>query len=209
MSSRSPASSSGLAPVGVIACGALATHVADIAARREWPVDVFPLPPLLHNHPERIAGQVSAKISELRPTYDERLAVAYADCGTYGALDSVCERERVSRLGGSHCYDVFAGQREMATLFEEQPGTYVLTDFLVRGFQRSVITELGLDRYPHLRDDYFRHYTRVVWLAQRPTPALLAAAEAAAAALGLPLDIVRTTDAGLEQSLGRLLGLDP
>ena len=28
--------------------------------------------------------------------------------------------------------------------------------------------ELGLDRYPELRDDYFRHYTRVVWLAQEP-----------------------------------------
>ncbi len=205
MSSPSPAE----ARLGVVACGALAVHVAEIAARRGWPVDVFPLPPLLHNHPERIAAEVAVKVAELRPAYGERLAVAYADCGTYGALDAVCEREGLRRLGGDHCYDVFAGAREMAALFEEQPGTYVLTDFLVRGFHRSVVAELGLDRHPELRDDYFRHYTRVVWLAQRATPELQAAAEAAAATLGLPLEVVRTFDAGLERALAQTLPIPP
>lgn len=189
----------------MIACGALATHVAEIAARRSWPIDVVPLPPLLHNHPERIADEVAAKVVELRPRYGDRLAIAYADCGTYGALDAVCERESLRRLTGNHCYDVFAGERAMAVTFAEQPGTYVLTDFLVRGFHRSVVVELGLDRYPHLRDDYFRHYTRVVWLAQRRTAALEADALAAAALLGLPLEIVNTGCPGLESALATCL----
>src|SRR5436309_2291491 len=146
--------------IAVVACGALAQHVGEVAARRGWPVDVHPLPPLLHNRPERIAAAVESRLVELRGRY-RRIAVAYADCGTYGALDAVCARHGVARLRGTLCYDVFAGAPLMAALFDEEPGTYVLTDFLVRTFHRTVVAELGLDRYPELRDDYFCHYRRV------------------------------------------------
>ena len=133
------------------------------------------------------------------------MAVAFADCGTYGALDEVCARRGLTRLGGAHCYDVFAGVARMRAMFEAEPGTYVLTDFLVRSFRRTVVAELGLDRYPQLRDDYFRHYRRVVWLAQRPTDALRAQAREAAEVLGLPLSVVPVGDAGLERELAALV----
>ena len=98
------------------------------------------------------------------------MAVGYADCGTYGSLDEVCERLGLRRLEGLHCYDVYAGASQIETFFADQPGTYLLTDFLVKSFARTVETELGLDRWPELRDEYFRHYTRVVWLAQERDP---------------------------------------
>jgi len=188
----------------VVACGALAQHVAEIAVRRGWPVDVHSLPPLLHNRPGRIAAAVEALATELLERYGA-VAVAYADCGTYGALDGVCARLGVHRLRGSHCYDVFAGADRMRDVFAAEPGTYVLTDFLVRSFGRTVLAELGLDRHPELREDYFRHYRRAVWLAQRPTAELRAAAEKAAADLGLPLEIIDVGDAGLERELESLV----
>ncbi len=197
-------SSDSPADIAVVACGAIAQHVAEVAGRRGWSIDVHPLPPLLHNHPERIAAAVEERLVALRGHYP-RVAVAYADCGTYGALDEVCDRYGVRRLGGGHCYDLFAGTELMRSLFDEEPGTYVLTDFLVRTFRRTVVAELGLDRYPQLRDDYFRHYRRVVWLAQRPTAKLRLAAEDAAIQLGLPLTVIPVGDTALESALAELL----
>jgi hypothetical protein len=187
-----------------VACGAIAAHIADIVDRHGWPVDVHPLPPLLHNHPETIAAAVERRIAELRPSY-QTLAVGYADCGSYGAVDELCARLQVQRLRGSHCYDVFAGERRLREMFEAQPGTYVLTDFLVRAFDRLVVQELGLDRHPELRADYFGNYTRVVWLAQRPDDELRSAAAAAAERLGLPLETAVVGDEGLERELRALL----
>ncbi len=189
----------------MIACGALALHLNEIVARRGLPVHVHPLPPLLHNRPAGIAGAVEEAAGALAP-HHARLAVAYADCGTYGALDDVCARLGLARLPGRDCYDVFAGAERMRALYEEEAGTYVLTDFLVRGFDRLVLQELGLDRHPELRDDYFRHYRRVVWIAQRPTAALRDEAARAAAALGLPLETVEVGDGALEDALLALLG---
>jgi Protein of unknown function (DUF1638) len=200
----SSSSSPSPAEVAVIACGAIAAHLSEVVARNGWRVAVHPLPPLLHNHPETIAAAVEARYAELAPAY-RRVAVGYADCGTYGALDELCARLGIARIAGNHCYDMFAGQERMARLFETEPGTYVLTDFLVRAFDRLVIQELGLDRYPDLRDSYFGNYTRVVWLAQRPTDELRALAAAAAERLGLPLETVLVGDVELEHALRELL----
>ena len=190
--------------VALIACGAIAQPAARVVADRGWDVDVHPLPPLLHNQPQRIAGEVERLALELRATY-ATVAVGYADCGTYGALDEVCDRLGLRRLEGLHCYDVYAGAGRIEEFFADQPGTYLLTDFLVRSFARTVETELGLDRWPELLEEYFRHYTRVVWLAQDQTPELRAAAEDAAARLGLPLTVVPTGSGGLERALATLI----
>ncbi len=185
MSSPSPSDD---ARIAIIACGALSVDISMICEQQGWAVDIHPLPPLLHNRPEQIAPSVEAQVAELAPRY-ERIAIGYADCGTYGALDEVCERLGVVRLPGSHCYDVYAGADVITELSAAEPGTYFLTDFLAAGFERLVWRELGLDRHPELLPDYFRHYTRVVWLATRRTPDLERAATRAAERLGLPLQI--------------------
>jgi Protein of unknown function (DUF1638) len=184
----------------VLACGALALDVRRVAARRGWDVEVHPIPALLHNHPERIAPVVGSQVAQLRAAGRDVVAIAYGDCGTYGALDEL----GFPRLAGDHCYDVFARDEVRAAL-EDEPGTYFLTDFLARTFEHTVWRELGLDRFPELRDDYFGNYTRVLWLAQRPTPATRAAAERAAARLGLPLVVREVGVGGLERQLERLV----
>ncbi len=191
-------------PTAVIACGAIAASIRQIASRRGWDLGLHSLPPLLHNHPRDIAPRVERLARQLQAR-GESVVVAYADCGTYGALDDVCERLGVRRLGGLHCYDVFAGAEKMRELFAEEAGTYVLTDFLVRTFRRSVLSELGLDRHPELWGDYFGQYRRVVWLAQERTEAVEAQARDVAALFGLPLTIAEVGVSGLESELEALL----
>lgn len=203
--SRRPDSSEPASPTrrALILCGALSADASAWIEETGADIAIHPLPPLLHNRPERIAPEVERLAIELRERYDE-ITIGYADCGSHGALDEVCQRLGLLRLPGRHCYDIYAGEGAMTAIWDAEPGTYVLTDFLVLSFDRVVWRELGLDRYPDLRDDYFRHYSRVVWLAGRRTPDMERAAERAAARLGLPLEVV-DAPGRLAPALGDLL----
>ena len=188
----------------VIACGALGAQLREIIARRGWPAELHCLPALFHNRPSKITDHAE-RHARAALARGQQVVLAYADCGTYGALDGLCTRLGLRRLPGLHCYDVLAGPERMRSVFEAEPGTYVLTDFLVRGFARTVLAELGLDRYPELWPDYFGHYRRVVWLAQDRNPALEAEAERVAARFGLPLTVVETGTGRLERELALLV----
>lgn len=190
--------------IGVVACGAIATHISSIQAEHGLDLVIYPLPPLLHNMPKKIAGEVDILLTKIAPLH-EKCVVAYADCGTYGELDLVINRHGVDRLGGNHCYDMFAGKANIEQIMAQTPGTYFLTDFLVRSFQRSVVVELGLDRYPELRDDYFKNYQSVMWLAQNPTPELEQEARNAAALIGHPLIIRFVGEEKLAQEILNLV----
>jgi hypothetical protein len=172
-------------PLLVIACGAIAREIVALRKLNGWSaMDVRCLPRELHNRPERIPDAVRAAISSGRERY-ERIFVAYADCGTGGRLDAVLEEEGIDRLPGAHCYEFFATAAVFAELSEAEPGTFYLTDFLVRHFDRLVVEGLGLKRHPELATEYFRHYRRVVFLSQRRDDELALAARAIAQRLQL------------------------
>jgi hypothetical protein len=176
-------------PPLVIGCGALANELVELTRRAGLPaMDLACLPASLHNRPERIPGAVAARIRRARTDGYDRIFIAYADCGTGGMLDRVLEAEDVARLEGAHCYEVYAGRAAFAALAEEEPGTFYLTDFLARNFDRLVVRGLGLDRHPELLPMYFGNYRRLVYLAQTDDVALTARAEAGAARLGLAFE---------------------
>ncbi len=169
----------------LIACGALAREtLAVVEASGLSHLDVTCVSALLHNRPERIPEAVRAKIREHRPRY-ARILVLYGDCGTGGELDRVLAEEGVLRIEGPHCYAFYAGQEVFDALADAEPGTFYLTDFLVRQFGTLVIEGLGLDRHPELLPLYFGNYRRLVYLAQTEDAGLEEQARAAAERLGL------------------------
>jgi hypothetical protein len=191
----------------VIACGALAREIVALKRLNGWDaLDIECLPPELHNRPERIPEAVRTAIAGARARY-QRIFVGYADCGTGGLLDAVLAAEGVERLPGAHCYEFYATAEAFAALHDAEPGTFYLTDFLVRHFERLVIEGLGLDRHPELLTQYFRHYRKVVYLAQLEDPSLAAAAEAAAARLNLAYEHRLTGYGDLARSLATTIGV--
>ena len=171
----------------IIACGALARELRVVLAPLGSAVQVEYLPSSFHNRPQQIAPTVDALLTARSADFDH-VAIAYADCGTGGHLDAVLERHGVQRLAGAHCYEFFAGSALFASLQDNEPGTFYLTDYLARHFEQLVFVGLGLDRHPHLRDIYFGNYTRVVLLSQTNSAELVGLAEAAAASIGLAFE---------------------
>jgi len=173
----------------VIACGALVREIQDLLAANgiAGAISLRAVPATYHNRPEKIAPAVAKLIKAARARHDP-IFVAFADCGTGGALDRVLEEARISRLPGAHCYAFFSGLERFAEAEAENLGSFYLTDFLARHFETLVWKGLGLDRHPQLRDLYFAHYERVVYLSQAPGAPSLAAAEAAARRLGLAFE---------------------
>jgi hypothetical protein len=186
-----------------IICGALGREVLDIIGKHGWDVDVVGVSASDHMLPHLIAPDVEKRILQLREQY-ERLVVVFGDCGSQGALDEVLTKYDIPRIAGPHCYEMY-GQGQFQALMDEQPGTFFLTDFLVRAFKGAILKGLGLDRYPELREDYFRHYTRVVYLVQRHDPKLLEKAGEIAEYLNLPLEIQQTGYGWLETRLVELM----
>ncbi len=169
----------------IIGCGALAQELSDLRRLNGWGyLTLLSLPPRLHNRPEQIVPALRRVIEDSRPTFD-RIFVAYADCGTGGAIDRLLEDYGIERLPGAHCYEALAGSAAFTALAEAEPATYYLTDFLVRHFDRVVRQGLGLDRHPELMKTYFGNYRRLVYLSQGNDSGLESQARAHAAWLGL------------------------
>lgn len=176
----------------VIGCGALAEELSALKRANQWTtLDIKCLDAALHNRPERIADRLESVLAQHHAEYTNIL-IAYADCGTGGAVDRVAQQFNAQRLPGAHCYEFYATSPVFAALAEAEPGTFYLTDFLVRHFDRLVIEEMKLDEHPELEEMLFGRYRKVVYLAQGGSTELLDQAERAATRLKLPLEMVTT-----------------
>lgn len=193
------------AKVLVIACGAIAHELVRIRSLNDWGhIEFQCLPAKLHNHPEQIPGAVLEKIETERDKFAS-VFVAYADCGTGGLLDKALKGTGVERIPGAHCYEFFAGSDVFHSISDEEPGSFYLTDFLVRHFQRLVFKGLGLDRQPELLPVYFGNYKRVVYLAQTDSEDLQQLARSHAESLGLEYVYHHCGDQPLSKKLTPLL----
>ena len=185
----------------IICCGAVAREVVALVRDNGWDhVQITCLPANLHNTPQAISEGVRAKIRANRSSFSNIL-VLYSDCGSGGRIQAMLDEEGVEGIGGAHCYEVFAGSESFRQMMAEEPGSFFLTDFLARHFDKLVFRGLGLDRFPQLRDTYFGKYKKIVYLAQTEDAELKRRAEAAAASIGLTFETRYTGYGGFERFL--------
>jgi hypothetical protein len=183
----------------LIACGALAQEITALIRANGW--DHFAItcvPAQFHNRPEKIPPAVREKIHGARGKYD-KILVVYGDCGSGGQLDDMLAEEGIERIAGPHCYQFYAGRADFEAMMDAEPGSFFLTDYLVRHFDLLIIQGLGLDRHPQLRDEYFGNYSKLIYLAQTEDDALVAQARAAAEKLGLTYEYRYTGYGELER----------
>ena len=191
-----------------VICGALGPEVKDIVDRRGWEVDIHGVSALLHLYPSRIVDELREKLYALRPRY-QRLVVVYGDCGMGGRLEGLLEEVGAVRVRGPHCYEMLAGEDLFHQVSDDRPGTFFLTDWLVRNFDRAVVRGLGLDRDPDLKPMLFGNYEAVLYLRQVPLARLADKAQEIATYLELPLEIVDVGLGELETRLAELVATVP
>lgn len=191
--------------VHVIACGAIAREILAICAQHGLHhIDIQCLPAIWHAYPQKIVPGLIQALQDARAQGFEKIFFAYADCGTGGEIDRLCEREHVTRIEGPHCYSFFSGNDTFEAQSDEDLTSFFLTDFLARQFEAFIIEPLGLDRYPQLKDTYFGNYRKLVYLSQVEDEALQTKARAAADYLGLEYEHRFTGYGDLTTSLQRL-----
>lgn len=170
----------------VIGCGMIAREV--LAIKEQLGLDHLELtclPAEFHFYPDRIAPAMEKAIDEARAEGYRNIFVGYADCGTGGLLDTVCEKHDVQRMAGPHCFAFYQGMEAYRKVADDDMMSFYMTDFLCRQFDAFFMKPLGLDRHPELIADYFGNYEKLIYLAQTDDPELDKVAQSAAKLLGL------------------------
>lgn len=188
-----------------IACGALAKETKELIDKYEWQVDLKALPALYHMTPLKITTDLDAMLGQIRAQYD-RVIVIYGECGATG-IDNVLLKHRAARISGPHCYEMYAGAAQFDQMMDEEPGTFFLTDWLLRAYEKAVIGGLGLDKHPELAPLYFGNYRRLIYLSQTPTAKLLTKAQAIATSMGWTFEHRPVSYGELETRLVSLMNI--
>lgn len=161
------------ATLRIIACGMIAREVLAVNEQLGFDhIDLKCLPAEYHHHPEKIAPEMDIAIEKAKADGFEHIFVGYADCGTGGELDKVCLKHGVERIEGPHCFSFYMGNETFNKADDAYLTTFFITDFLARHFETFFKRPLGLDKHPELRDMYFAHYTKALYLAQTEDPEL-------------------------------------
>jgi len=188
----------------ILACGALAKEISALIRLNGWShLKTRYLPAILHNTPEKITEQLRMVLQSSQTKFS-KIFIGYADCGTGGKIDSLLDEFDVQRLPGAHCYEFFAGKQTFAEIIKEEIGSYFLTDFLVKAFEKLVWQGMKIDRHPELLPIYFKHYKKLVYLAQSENQELQTQAYEIAGRLGLVYEKRFTGYGELEHSLAAL-----
>lgn len=185
-----------------IACAALGKEVRDIVRQNGWDVDVRVINAKLHLYPSEIGPAVEEKLDEAGDDYGRKVVV-YGHCGAMD-LDGILADRGAVRPVGPHCYEMFGGET-FAEAMKEEPGTFFLTDFLVKAWDSLAVKGLKMDEHPKLKKLLFANYKRVIHFSQVEDPDLVQRARDIAKDIGLPFEHRHTGYGHLEERLKAIM----
>jgi Protein of unknown function (DUF1638) len=156
----------------------------------------------LHTDPRRLKESLTEEILRAGKENTD-IACLYGDC--FPEIHDVCGQHSVARARGCHCYEILLGRDRFQEIIEETAGTYFLEKELLSDFERLCVEPLELhDR--EMRELFFKHYRRVIYVRQPLDPDLHAKAKDVSRFLKLSLEIRDADYSHLERELLRLIG---
>jgi len=182
-----------------LACSALGKEVRAIIRKHGWHADFHPIDARYHLYPSKIEAAVERRLAETDGRYERRVVV-YGHCGAQRLDSIIAEHPGAVRTVGPHCYEMYGGA-DFRRAVDEEPGTFILTDYLVRAWDKLVVKGLKLDAHPELVGLMFGHYRRMIYYSQEEDAALVAEAGRIARSLGLELMVRHVGYGDLERRL--------
>jgi hypothetical protein len=181
-----------------IACAALGREVKNIIKKHSWDADFQAIDARLHLYPRKIGPAVEERLENLDEKYQRKIVV-YGHCGAMD-LDSILEKYGALRPLGPHCYEMY-GAEAFAEVVREEPGTFILTDYLIHAWDTFVVRGLKIDKHPQLKDLMFEHYKRIIYFSQEEDQKMVAKAQHIADWLSLILEVRHVGYGDLERRL--------
>lgn len=189
-------------PATVISCGVFRSALEHLGLGRIYPhLAVTYLPSNLHSRPDLLKDLLMRAIDAAQQRREEVICL-YGDC--FPDICDCCQERSAIKVPGAHCYEMLLGNEQFKRIMDETAGTYFLEQELIRDFDNVCAKPLELYD-DDMREYFFRHYRRVVYVRQPSDGDVLAAAHEVAAFLNLSLEVRDADYSHLARMLRQLL----
>jgi hypothetical protein len=154
----------------VVACGVFRPALDHLGLAQRFPgllIDF--VESNLHLEPERLRRELAHRLRAADPEREEPVVCLFGRCAP--DIDDLSRSCAACRPPGEHCYEMLLGRQRYAELMQETAGTYFLEQDLIRHFTARCVEPLELDD-SELKEAYFRHYKRALYVRQPADPDL-------------------------------------
>ena len=191
--------------IRLIACGVFRPALKLLRLEEKYPqLRVTFLPSNLHLYPHTLKKNLIGEIVSARKR-NERPLLLYGYC--VPGIEEICTQYCAHKVSGLHCYEMLLGNDLYKQILAETAGTYFLERELIVNFREYCFEPLELYD-SDIRESFFKHYNKLMYVRQPSDPNLKAVAGKLAAFLNLSLEIRDADYSHLNKRLIHLIHSD-